>query len=464
MHSPALLRPKALAVALTAAFLFALLPARGARADEAPVSAADAARLFRDGVESEAYALWEKTLVHVYDDPDIQKGVVVKSMLNYLTGQGDAPVTGVSLALVRCREVPLPLDGMTLYRGAQYNLHGVIHSDSPITNVTVKITHKADTSSIYPMVGKVDIPSSENVVRYSLDDTEAAGFKPVNELVNFDQLKLGRHHIEITATNASQKDVSLFGADFTIENAANRYPLLQCNFSDNYYSALRFFNYDTSKFMFHYSMTQSADRSIFTGTEWRETYLVDTDTIFGRVHKDAIPYFEQALEYLESSYVRVESEERDSKVRKLVTLIGEECGTYVPRFQNNNRYLSHHSLGTCCDINYDYFPNQDVITNHDLIGDDVRNNLVYNGIQTDESGQQYYSFTYTGSYSGRVNKIPKTVINYLLYELAFYRAGFSWGYYYITSCDAMHFTLTDSDYSRHTSKTMGLRKVYEYYN
>ena len=57
--------------------------------------------------------------------------------------------------------------------------------------------------------------------------------------------------------------------------------------------------------------------------------------------------------------------------------------------------------------------------------------------------------------------VPETVINYLLYELAFYRAGFQWGHYYISTSDGMHFTLTDNIRISHDGND-GLRKVFEY--
>ncbi|MEZ4509046.1 MAG: M15 family metallopeptidase [Eubacteriales bacterium] len=136
--------------------------------------------------------------------------------------------------------------------------------------------------------------------------------------------------------------------------------------------------------------------------------------------------------------------------------------TYVPRFQSNLGYISHHTLGTAIDVNDDMYPNKNKSSNHDIIGDDVKNHLVYNGIQTDETGVRYYDFTYDGSYPARYLKVPKTIVNYLLYELAFFRAGFEWGYYYETTCDAMHFMLTENDINRHMHSDIGLRKVYAY--
>ena len=74
----------------------------------------------------------------------------------------------------------------------------------------------------------------------------------------------------------------------------------------------------------------------------------------------------------------------------------------------------------------------------------------------------YYDYTYTGdSLLWVYRNIPETVINYLLYELAFYRAGFQWGHYYVSTSDGMHFTLTDNIRISHDGNS-GLRKVYEY--
>ena len=131
-------------------------------------------------------------------------------------------------------------------------------------------------------------------------------------------------------------------------------------------------------------------------------------------------------------------------------------------FSPTSAYVSHHTLGTAIDVNDNMYPNYNILTNHDLIGDDVRHHLTYNGIKTDESGQQYYDFTYDGSYSARYKQIPKSLLNYLIYELAFFRAGFQWGYYYETACDGMHFMLTENDINRHMHSDIGLRKVYEY--
>jgi hypothetical protein len=105
--------------------------------------------------------------------------------------------------------------------------------------------------------------------------------------------------------------------------------------------------------------------------------------------------------------------------------------------------------------------NDNIKENIALINDEVGNYLTYNGIK-EEDGVSYYDYSYSGDYSLWVYKnIPESVVNYLLYELAFYRAGFQWGHYYVSTSDAMHFTLTDNIRISHDGNE-GLRKVYEY--
>ena len=107
-------------------------------------------------------------------------------------------------------------------------------------------------------------------------------------------------------------------------------------------------------------------------------------------------------------------------------------------------------------------PNQNNKENIALIHDDVKRYLAYDGIEYQDE-IPYYSFTYSGSYPNSECGIPQTCINYLLYELAFFRAGFEWGHYYNTTSDGMHFTLTDNIKNTHdSSSTRGLRKVFEY--
>lgn len=222
---------------------------------------------------------------------------------------------------------------------------------------------------------------------------------------------------------------------------------------------MRFFDGDTDKFTFAYQWANGV--FIRIDPKWTEKYIVRSD--MGNVHADAYPYFQQAKEYIDSTWLRVSGTNGDSGVIPLSRLVDGYGGTRVSRFQRGGRVISHHSFGTCIDINAGLFPNQNRFARKQLIYDEVTKHLTYNGIRYAD-GALFYDFTYSGTYGRRVWYVPETVVNYLLYELAFYRAGFNWGYYFTHTSDAMHFTLTESNYFYHTDPDIGLRKVSVYYN
>jgi len=242
-----------------------------------------------------------------------------------------------------------------------------------------------------------------------------------------------------------------------------RHTLTQNKFDDNYLDAVEFFGENTDAFLFPYYVGDG--RGIGTDPVWRDAHIVPSS--LGRVNVFAVPNFETADHYLKNTYIRVNltnlrtGQTVDGVTILLDELVDKYCA-YVPRFQSNLEYLSHHTLGTAIDVNDNMFPNLNIPRNHDLIGGEVRNHLVYNGIKTDENGMKYYDFTYDGTYPAKYKRIPKSIVNYLVYELAFFRAGFEWGFYYETTCDAMHFMLTENDRNRHMHTDIGLRKVYEY--
>jgi len=113
------MRARAVFVGITfaaALFAAAFFPprARADAADPADVTAADTARLLREGADGELFAAWQKTIVHAYPSETLLVDAAAKAMLGYLTGQGEKPPENAPLALVKCREAPLPADGMTL--------------------------------------------------------------------------------------------------------------------------------------------------------------------------------------------------------------------------------------------------------------------------------------------------------------------------------------------------------------
>ncbi len=419
-------------------------------------SAANTAKMLRAGTDCAAVHYWTTAEAHVATQGYLKKAAI--AMLSASAGGKQLPVGYEGIAFQVCPEVPIIQDGDTLQQGLDYNLHGSIYAGSALTSVTAQVVPTSGTGAT--ILASVSFLPEQHVTAYSLTS------KVLNSLdQKFDlrTLSAGQYRFTLTATSVSQTaPVTLVSSDFHIA-VYNPYTLTQNKFDDNYLDALEFFRGDTKAFLFPYYA--GGGRGIVTDAFWRNAHIVTSS--LGRVNVSAIPNFEAANHYLRNTYVRVSLySPRTKKTTEgdflLLNDLLEKRGTYVPRFQTNLEYISHHTLGTAIDVNDDLYPNSNHLGNHELIGGDVRNHLTYNGIKTDKSGIRYYDFTYDGDYPASYKKVPNTIVNYLLYELAFYRAGFEWGFYYETTCDAMHFMLTENDRNRHMHTDIGLRKVYDY--
>ena len=429
-------------------------------------SAANAALLLRFGAGSEPYNYWVTSLGHAPQIYKIKKATI--SMLQNAVGSGVAPVGIGGIRYRSCAEVPLPLPDEELQQGLDFNLHGSIYSDSPLLSVSASFEAKSGKSRESATV--TFLPESD-VRAYSLvSDAGTVEGKALDDILDIRSLPAGRYQLTVSATSAANPSGTTLVSQEVRISKVEAHLLTRNKFDDNYIRASRFFEGNTEEFLFHYWARD--DRNISTENAWREKYLEgeSSQSALGRVHTRAVPYFNKAAEYMENTYFCVTLETTRSngevrithgKPRKLKELLYEDRA-YVPRFQSNLQYVSHHTLGTATDVNDTMYPNHNVLSNHELIGNDVRYALTYNGILTDKNGQQYYDFTYTGSYKAKYKGVPTTIVNYLLYELAFYRAGFQWGFYYETACDGMHFMLSEKDINRHMDSDVGLRKVYEY--
>ena len=425
----------------------------------ADASAATAAQMLRLDETSELVSYWATV------QPDATKYFrqrkAVRAMLACTVGNGVQPVGREGIQFQPDPEVPLMVEGAELYKGVDYNIRGSIYADSPLTSVTAAMLPRAEGRREEQTV---TFDPAEQIFDYSLDSkSDHSSRKGLSDAFDTSALPAGRYTFTLTATTvANPTPVTLYSAACSIANTKDMF-LTQNKFDDNYFEVYSFFKGDTGKFLFQYWIRDG--RSISTDEGWREKTLVESS--LGRVNADAVANFELANYFLDHTYVSVTivnkraNRQTDGRVTLLKKLISKET-TYVPRFQSNLQYVSHHTLGLAIDVNDDMYPNKNIETNHVLIGTDVREHLVYNGIKTDENGQQYYDFTYDGAYSAKFERIPKTLVNYLLYELAFFRAGFQWGYYYESACDGMHFTLAEFDINRHMYSDVGLRKIYEY--
>ena len=419
-------------------------------------SAANAAKMLRAGTDSAAVRYWTTAEAHVALQGYLKKAAI--AMLNVSAGAGQAPVGYEGIQFQPCLEVPMLRQGESIQRKLDFNLHGSIYSNSPITSVTAEMTPRSGEGAAIRQT--VSFLPAQNVTAYSLTSKQ---YESLDTKFDISKLRPGLYHFTLSAASVSHPDpVSLWSVDCGIF-AKKKYMLTQNKFDDNYSDAQEFFHGDSKSFLFPYYMGDG--RNIGTEVVWRDANIVKSS--LGRVNIHAVPNFETANHYLNSTYIRVSRLNHrtgkldEGKTMLLDELVAKYCA-YVPRFQSNLSYVSHHTLGTAVDVNDNMYPNQNIPRNHERIGGDVRNHLTYNGIKTDEAGIRYYDFTYDGTYSVRYKDVPHTIINYLLYELAFFRAGFEWGFYYETTCDAMHFMLTENDRNRHMQTDIGLRKVYEY--
>ena len=364
------------------------------------------------------------------------------------------------IVFMESEELHLPNLTEDLQYGQLFNLRGTVISENPLKNVIVTVTSENGTDPICPFIGKITF-SGEPVYEYALENKESPdGGKSVNDIVPFRKFAVGRHGFILSASDGKTQTV-IASTQFNI--VRNEWlQLISNNFRDNYSQALKFFG-NKEKFMFRYKWGEG--RNIITDPAWVKKYITSFKDFNGKwwtVHTDALPYFQSALNYMDTTYLRVHGAGRDSGIIKLSALMKSCNGTYVSRFVSDKTFISHHSFGTAVDINAGTKPFNNSTENWEIIKDEA-GKLVYNGIK-EYKGIKYYDFTYMGSWSEYYNGVPESLLNYLIYELAFYRAGFSWGYYYNHTCDGMHFTLTDLDKSLHEAPGSGLRKVFSYYN
>ena len=358
---------------------------------------------------------------------------------------------------------PMPVRESRVAFGRGYKLRGTVQSNYPLTSVSLEITCAFSEDPRYPYVKTVSFDPNNLIYSYPLDDALTKEGVSLDSLTQFSALGVGIHTLKIFATSTGQDTPEkLFETRFYIlSNSWNT--IKKSDFSNNSYeTALRFFK-DKDAFLYRYQWVDA--RYVVADPDWENKYIVSYDALPGRdpwrIHKFALPYYKEASFYLNNVHVRVSGTNGDSGVLLLRDLIDTYNGSYCSRFTSSETHISHHAFGTATDINGGMGANDNLKENIELINTEVRDKLVYNGIKT-ENGVSYYDYTYSGdSLLWVYQTIPETVINYILYELAFYRAGFQWGHYYVSTSDGMHFTLTDNIRISHDGND-GLRKVFDY--
>ena len=358
---------------------------------------------------------------------------------------------------------PMPAQDSRVVFGRGYKLRGTVQSNYPLTSVSLEINCAFSEDVRYPYLKSVSFDPNKQVYSYPLDDVLTQEGVSLDSLTQFSALGVGIHTLTLFATSTGQDaPEKIYETRFFILSD-HWETIKKSDFSNNSYeTALKFFK-DKDAFLYRYQWVDA--RYVVADPDWENQNIVSYECLPGlepwRIHKLALPYYKEASYYLNNVHVRVSGTNGDSGILLLRDLIDTNNGSYCSRFTSSQKSISHHAFGTATDLNGGMGANDNTKDNIALINDEVKNKLTYNGIKS-ENNVLYYDYTYSGdSLLWVYQTIPETVINYILYELAFYRAGFQWGHYYVSTSDGMHFTLTDNIRISHDGND-GLRKVYEY--
>lgn len=356
-------------------------------------------------------------------------------------------------AMLEAGENGFPPMGYRHPLGEDYVFAGKVKSTVPLKSLRVRIysVYNADPA-IYP---------ADAVVYLHGENSMDADLSELTPLVDFSSFAPGVHILQLYAIGEDGMSLPITAVKFYVVGEVWE-QLSSDVFFDSYPETMAFFKEDTEKFLFRYQWVQG--RYVMADPDWEEAYITYRDAYpqgsRWSMHTDAVPNFERAIGFLENTYVRVSGTNGDSGILPLCALIKSYNGCYVPRFTSSKQYISHHSFGTAIDLNAGMQSNLNTLENKALIDDEVRDHLSYEGIFEDD-GVKFYHFTYSGDYAEKFRDVPESVINYLLYELAFYRSGFTWAHYYAATSDGMHFALTEYVTGDHDGE-QGLRKVFTY--
>ena len=356
-------------------------------------------------------------------------------------------------------EMPLPTMGTQVQRGQYFWIDGTVTGSQPIVLVRAEIV---SSKGAVVQEGEQRYAPEDNVLSCRLlDETFSKDVDCVAEQLKFHKLSNGTYTLRILGQDAGSEAKVLAETQFKVTNEG-WIQLQPNNLRLNYTTILNFFG-SPERFMFKYKL-QSGSHRITVDPAWEKQYVSSATCLNGKkwtCHVDAVPYFEAACRYMENTYIHLTGDKLDTGAVRLSDLVAKMNGTMVRRFTNSGDFISHHSFGTAVDINASFPSNKDNGTNRERIYSEVQK-VTYNGIVT-VKGKPCYDFTYAGTVrGGGVKNIPEPLTNYFLYELAFFRAGFSWGVYYPHKSDAMHFTLSELSPELFTDGPYAMRKVFTY--
>ncbi len=351
--------------------------------------------------------------------------------------------------------LPCPEDNLTEKRPFAFG--GTVVSEVPLIRVAVAVSD--ETGSVLLEAEATPDGEDETALRYPLwDKTFPFEDESLSARIDFASLKPGTYTFTLKAENEMAGEVVLYTAPFTVERTTALHTLIPNDLRNTYPAMAAYAGQDTLPFTYR----TGTYNQIWVDNGWIARNTTSIDTPFGddwRVNKAAEEPFRQAVRYMRTTYVHVGGRWNSGVVR-LSRLVRSYGGPFIGRQEENSPFLSPHVLGLAVDLNPGG-PNEAVPENWDTFCREISENLIYNGIK-EQNGLKYYDFTYIGTWGAAYERVPTVIQNYLLYELAFYRAGFFWGAYYDHTCDASHFGLGEYDPEIFSDSPLALRKVFEY--
>ena len=372
-------------------------------------------------------------------------------------GEGDAPLDP-SIKLVPEEGLPLPCEAYHLTEKRSFVFGGTVTSAVPLSSVSVTVSDQKG-ALLLSVEAEID-PEDEDATAYPLwDRTYPFEDESLSARTNFASLKPGKYVFTLKAANAIAGEVVLYTSPFTVERTTALHTLIPNDLRGTYYTAEAYLG----KGILPFTYRTGTFGQLQIDNRWVSRNIVEVNTPFDgpwKVNKAAAEPFKKAISYLRNTYIHVGGK-WDSGILRLARLVASYSGPYTAREEEYTPFLSPHVLGLAVDLNGSIGLNDAVPDNWVTFCQEISENLIYNGIR-EKNGYRYYDFTYIGNWGTAYERVPTIIQNYLLYELAFYRAGFFWGVYYDHTCDAKHFGLGEYDPSVHTDSPLALRKVFEY--
>ena len=353
--------------------------------------------------------------------------------------------------------LPLPCPEYHLTEKRPFAFGGTVVSELPLIRVSVTVSDGA--GNVLLEVEAAPDGEDETATRFPLwDRTFPFEDDSLSARTDFAALQPGTYTFTLKAANQAAGETVLYAAPFTVDRATALHTLIPNDLRDTWPAAVALLGEGALPFTYR----TGTYHQIWVDSGWTARNLVSVDTPFGddwQVNKAAEAPFRQALRYMRTTYIHVGGR-WNSGVIRLNRLVRSYHGPFIGRQEENSPFLSPHVLGLAVDLNPGG-PNEAVPENWDTFCTEISENLIYNGIK-EQNGLKYYDFTYIGTWGTTYERVPTVLQNYLLYELAFYRAGFFWGAYYDHTCDGSHFGLGEYDPEVFSDSPLALRKVFEY--